>query len=322
VENMNAELSDEHIIPKVLGGVFTIPAVCKAHNNKFGYIFEGNLKKNVYIATALDKLKLQPPNLAYDKAKVKINLENKIDLKGYIDEKGKSNFFPQETNEGEKVVPEEETPDVLKKQIERFEKKYGKKINFDVGEIDKLPYNIAIPIYGTDIVFIRRRSQAGSVILHGLDQPISFRVVAKIALNHLTALYYPFVMKDEFDAIKEYILVDGKNRFVMLHTNLENVDPKILNYRPYHYIRFNFIEGTLSAVVCLFSTIKFLVFFDEFNNVEELESIKLFDNYHVYDINNKNIFTDRGDDELRELDDMLLRSVSVWGMYEKNHPDV
>lgn len=321
VENLNAELSDEHIIPKILGGVFAIPTVCKAHNDRFGYTFEGELKKNSYIVTALDKLKLKKPNLAYSEAKVIITLENETGLKGYLDEEGKVKFFPQATSGGYKVAPEEETVSMLKKQIERFEKKSGKSISFNADEFDKLPYDIAIPVYGTDIVFIKRRSRAGSVMLHGLDQPIPFRVVAKIALNHLTALYYPFVMRDEFDAIKNYILFDEKNRFVILHTMLNKADPKTLDYLPYHYIRIKFVEGALVAIVCLFGIIKFMVFFGELNDVEEFKPIDLLDNYHVYDINDRNVFPAKGDEELMEWDDMLLRSVAVWGKYINSHPD-
>jgi hypothetical protein len=321
VENLNSELSKEHIIPEVLGGVFSIPYVCKAHNNKFGHVLEGSLKKNAFITTALDKLKLQPPNLAYREANVKINLGNGLELKGHIDKNGNANLSHQEISYGHFIVPEEITPVVLKKQIERFQKKSGKTIDFNVDEFNNIPFNIAIPIYGTDIFFEKKQLQAGTVMLHGLDQPISFHVIAKIALNHLTALDYQFVMKDEFDAIKNYILFEGINQFVMLHTILDNVDPKILNYLPFHYIRIKFIERGLAAIVCLFGTIKFIVFFSEFSDIEEFKSINLLDIYHVYDINNKSIFKAKGDDELREWDDMLLRSVVVSGKYAKNRAE-
>lgn len=320
IENLGAELSDEHIIPHVLGGVFKIPVVCKEHNDKFGHTLESELKRNGFIVTAIDKLKLQPPNLAYREATIRISLDNEAELKGYIDEHGAAKIFPQDSTKEYKVIPEEQTFEVLKKQIERFEKKAGKKVNFNFDDFDKLPYDIIIPVYGTAIAFIKRRTKAGNVIIYGLDQPISFRVIAKIALTHLAALYYPFVMKDEFDAIKGYILHGGANRFVMIHTLLRDAEPKSINYLPYHYVRIKFVEGALAAIICLFGTIKFMVCFEEFSNIDEFKLRSLLDNYHVYDINDRNIFSAKGDDELREWDDMLLRSVVVWGKYAKNHP--
>lgn len=321
IDESDAELSDEHIIPEVLGGVFRIPVVCKEHNDKFGNSLESELKKNWFIATALDKLRIQPANLAYRHARTIINLEHDKGLKGYIDEKGVAKFFPQKSKEGHLVIPEDQTVDVLKKQIERYEKKTGKKIDFDLEEFENLPYDIAIPVYGTGIVFIKRKDERANVVMYGLDQPISFRVIAKIALTHLAALYYPFVMKDEFDSIKSYILQGGLNRFVMLHTLLIDVEPKNINYLPYHYIRIKFVEGGLAAIITLFGTIKFMVFFEEFENIDEFKPIDFLNNYHVYDIKNNDIFRSEGDDELRKWDDVLLRSVVVWGKHIKNNPE-
>ncbi len=315
IENLNDNLSDEHIIPEMLGGVFMIRCACGRHNNKFGRTFEGDLKRNAFIVTALDKLKLQPPDKIYRNAKVHIDLDNEKGLKGYIDKNGMAKTFPQDTKNGYQVVPEKQAIDVLKKQIERFEKKVGTKVNFNLCDFDSFPYDIAISIFGTDIVFIKRKTISGNTMLFGLDQPISFRVIAKIALTHLTALCYPFVMKDEFDAIKSYILFGGENRFVMLHTLLRDKDPKTINYLPYHYIRLKFINGALVAIVGLFGTIKFMVYFATVSNIDEFKPLEVLDNYHVYDINNKNIFPSTGDNELRKWDDMLLETVVDWAKH-------
>ncbi|MBW2035393.1 MAG: HNH endonuclease [Deltaproteobacteria bacterium] len=319
IDELGADLSDEHIIPQVLGGWLTIPVVCKEHNDRFGHSLESELKKNGFIATALDKLQIQPPNLAYREAETRIDLEYERGLKGHIDEKGSAKFFPQVSKEGHRVIPEDQTINVLKKQIERFENKTGKSINFDLEEFDNLPYDIAIPVYGTDIIFIKRKAGRGNVIMYGLDQPIPFRVIAKIVLTHLAALYYPFVMKDEFDPIKGYIVHGGINRFIILHTLLRNVEPKSVNYLPYHYIRINFVEGALAAIIALFGAIKFMIFFEEFESIDEFKPVDFLNNYHVYNIKNKNIFHAVGDDKLREWDDMLLRSVVVWGKYMKDN---
>jgi len=321
IENLGAELSDEHIIPQVLGGAFKIPVVCKVHNDKFGHTIESELKKNAFIVTALDKLKLQPPNLAYRDAKIRIDLDNDIGLKGYLDEKGTAKIFPQDPNEGYKVIPEDEAVRVLKKQIERFEKQKGKKIDFDLDNFEMFPYDLTIPIPGTDIFFIKRKTKSGRVMIHDLSQPISFRVIAKIALTHLAALNYPFVMKDKFNAIKNYIVHGDVNHFVMIHTLLHDVEPKSIEYLPYHYIRMKFVERALAAIVCLFGSIKFMVYFEEFCGIDEFGNAALLENYHVYDINNKDIFPARGDDELREWDDMLIENVVLWAKFMKNNPE-
>lgn len=320
IEELAGDLSDEHIIPQVLGGTIAIPAVCKEHNERLGYELESDLKRNAFIVAALRKLEIQPPDLAHHEAEVKIKLDDEQGLKGYIDKKGEPKFFPQDSKLGHTVIPENQTVEVLQKQVERFEKKTGKKIKFNFGEFDQLPYNIAIPIFGTDIVFIKRKPSSGTVIIHGLDRPIPFRVIAKIALTHLTALDYRFALKDEFDAIKSYILHGGRERFIMLHTFLRDVKPTSIEYLPFHYVRISLIEGALVAIVDLFGAIKFMVFFEEFSNVEEFQPKEFLDNYHVYDIKRQTIFFDQGDEELREWDDMLLGAVAAWGKYEKKHP--
>jgi len=321
IETLSSELSCEHIIPQVLGGTFKISVVCKEHNERFGHSFEGKLKRNAFVATALNTLGIEPPNLAYSEARMTINLESYEALKGYIDKEGSAQFFPQEPKEDHQVIPEEQTVGVLRKQIKRYEKKTGKKVDFDLEQFDHLPYNIAIPICGTDIVFIKRKSERGSALIHGLDQPIPFRVIAKIALTHLAALHYPFVMRNEFDPLKDYIIHGGANRFVTLHTLLGDVRPKNIRYLPYHYLRIKYVEHGLAAIVTLFGTIKFLVFFEEFNSIEEFKPISILNYYHIYDVKNRTIFYSNGHTQLIELDDMLLRSVVIWGKYAKNNPE-
>jgi len=39
------ELTDEHVIPEMIGGWITIPFVCKDCNNRFGSNIESKLKK-------------------------------------------------------------------------------------------------------------------------------------------------------------------------------------------------------------------------------------------------------------------------------------
>ena len=276
IDNLGADLSDEHIIPQVLGGAFKIPVVCKKHNDKFGHTLESELKRNGFIVTAIDKLKLQSPNLAYREATIRISLDNETGLKGYIDECGAAKIFTQDLTDNYTVVSDEQTNEVLKKKIQRLEKNTGEKANFTIE---------------------KRRSKAAYVTVNGLDKPIPSRVIAKIALTHLAALYYPFVMRDEFDAIKGYILHDTPNRFVLIYPSLRGLEPRSINYLPYHYVRIKFVNGALAAIICLFGTIKFMVFFEEFSDIDEFKPRDQLDNYHVYDINNRNIFSAKGDDE-------------------------
>lgn len=157
IEDLGAELSQEHTIPEVLGGVFTIPVVCKEHNNRLGHSLESELKKNACIATALDRLGLQPPNLAYREAKTIIDLECEKGLRGYVNENGTAKFFPQKAKQGHLVVPLEQAVDVLKKQVERFEKRTGKKIDFDFGNFRNLPSDTPIPLSGINVVLVKRK---------------------------------------------------------------------------------------------------------------------------------------------------------------------
>lgn len=127
-------------------------------------------------------------------------------------------------------------------------------------------------------------------------------------------------MREEFDPIKNYIIRGGSNRFVMADTSCRNVAPTDMEYLPYHYLRFRFVEGGLVAIVVLFSAIRLMVFFEEFHSIDESESIDFWDTYHVYDIGNRDLLSDVGPPELREEDDMLLRCVVVRGKCAKNIP--
>ena len=71
-------LTDEHIIPQVIGGWLTIPYVCKKCNNlTFGSKFEAELKGNGYIVSALDKLNIKPKKEAYRAADLRLLFPSK-----------------------------------------------------------------------------------------------------------------------------------------------------------------------------------------------------------------------------------------------------
>ena len=150
-----------------------------------------------------------------------------------------------------------------------------------------------------------------------MGEPISFKIPAIIAFEHLAGLYYPFVMKPEFDSIREWILNDGNNCHVLLNSHLSDRKPDEIEYLPYHHVRIGFQAGGLTAIVGLFGIIKYSVFLAELEDLNDFPQPDIFDYYHVYDINKKELIPHSGR-EIRENDDMLLESVTVWGKYEKN----
>lgn len=310
IDPLNSELSDEHVIPSVLGGWITVPFVCKIHNERFGHDIEKDFKKNGYIATALDKTGIQKPRNAYRASDIRVKIEGESETKGYFDKKGAVKTYPQTDSENDyMVVPEDEAMEVIRKKIERFEEKTGKKIDFDVNQYPDLPYDIAIPIYGTDFFFIKRRNKKTHVSLYALTEPIPFRAVAKIALLHFAGLDYDFAYKDNFDALKRWILFDGTNHFVMLHTNLNKIQPKLLQFKPFHYIRLTFRDDAIAAIVCLFSVIKFMVFLGNIGSIDDFRSKHYLDKYRIYDLKKRQLIQQVGPIELREIDDTLLRTI-------------
>ena len=170
VEPINSKISQEHIIPSVLGGWISLPITCKEHADDYT------------------------------------------------------------------IIQEDASIEVLKKQIGRYEKRTGKKVDFDLDSFYSLPNDKIIPIINTDISFIKT-SQKGTTIISGLSQPIPFRGIAKIALCHLSALLFPYVMRDIFNPIKNWILNDGTNHFVLIHTILHDIYPNDLEYLQINLIR-------------------------------------------------------------------------------------
>jgi hypothetical protein len=55
--------TEEHILPRALGGILTWPALCKPCNDRFGHTFEKRLKTDPAIRLAIHKLKHALPHL-------------------------------------------------------------------------------------------------------------------------------------------------------------------------------------------------------------------------------------------------------------------
>ncbi len=312
----NHVITEEHIIPRVLGGWFALPFVCKVCNNKIGSRIESNLKRNSFVVSALHKLNIVPKKLAFREAIIELDFNLSSKIKAKYGEADKPEYYPQQISDGSIVVPENEAKKLLKKMIERWEKNTGRKVRFDISKFDVLPYDVVIPIYGTNIYFIKRKNQIATITISGLDEPIPFEIPAKIAFEHLAGLDYNFIRRKEFDHIANWILNNGRNCHVLLNTILRNKSPDDLEYLPYHYIKFGFQSGGLSAIVVLFGVIKFLIFLAEIDSMEDFLRKNMLKYYHIYDLKRKNIFLDIPPPEIIEYDDMLLNAVTKWGIWE------
>ena len=263
---------------------------------------------------------MQPKKEVYRAANIQIKIEGELPLRGYFDSAGLPKIRPQDSGKNYRVVDETESPEVLRKQIERIEKKTGQKVEFDIDSFGQLPYDIAIPVSGTGISFIKRRDKKSSISIVGLTQPIPFVAIARIALLHLAGLDHEFSMKDAFDPLKRWILKGGENSYVLLHTNLKDVDPRALQYVPFHYVRICHQHGALSAIICLFGTLKFLVFLADVDDIHDFNAKSFLDYYHMYDIEKREIIQYRGPSEIYDFDTSLLRSVTVWGRATRGKP--
>ena len=309
-------LTNEHIIPQVIGGWLTIPYVCKKCNNlTFGSKFEAELKGNGYIVSALDKLNIKPKKEAYRAADLRLLFPSKEEkLKAYYDEKGTAQFYPQKLKNNTLLVPEDKAKQILSKQIKRYEKEHDVKIAFDIDSYSDLPYNIVIPIYGTDISFIKTRDEKAKLYYHNLTKPISPLLPATISFELLSLLDYNLVMKSCFDSFRNWILENGENTFVRLNSHLKGMDPLEVNYLPNHFIRFGYYSDCLVTVVGIFGVIKYSVFLGKINNLESPQLLRVLDKYMVFDLANLETFLFVGDDQSIIEDKQYLESISRYGL--------
>lgn len=312
----NHILTNEHIVPQVIGGWLTIPYVCKKCNNEtFGSEFEAELKENGYIVAALDKLNIKPKKEAYRAADLRLLFPSKQDkLKAYFNENGIAQFYPQRLKDNSMLVPEDDAKQILSKQIKRYEKEHNVKIEFDIESYSDLPYNIAIPIYGTDIHFIKTRDEKADLYYHNLSKPISPLLPATISFELLASLDYNLVMNPCFDSFRNWILKNGKNTFVLLNRHLRGTDPLGVHYLPNHFIRFGYYSNCLVAVVGIFGVFKYSVFFGKINNLECPQLLRVLDKYMIFDLANLKTFLFEGDDQSIADDKLFLESMARYGL--------
>jgi len=203
------QLTDEHIFPKCIGGWITIPYVCKKCNNDlFGSQVESMLKRNAVIVKAIADLGIQNKEKAFGSATPVFRFHKGISTKGKIIKDGDAVFHATKQDDGSLIVPENDSKDVLQKQIKRNEKKHNVNVSFNIDDFDSYPCDVEIPIPDTDISFIKRKAQKNIIVLTGLSAPIPFLVPAKIAFEFLSYIsydFYDFVMNEIFDPFREWI---------------------------------------------------------------------------------------------------------------------
>jgi len=84
VDLRDSPLSDEHIVPEVLGGWLKHRCICKSHNEQYGSYLESKLKKNAFVARAIYSLGLQNLDKAYRHGRVTIETPDGRELRGTI----------------------------------------------------------------------------------------------------------------------------------------------------------------------------------------------------------------------------------------------
>jgi len=309
-------LTYEHIIPKVLGGWLTVPFVCKTCNNKtFGSNFEADLKSNGFIVAAIDKLNLQERKNAYRAADLSLLFPTKTKkLKAYFDKNGDAQFYPQELEDKSLLIPEKDAKQVLSKKIKRYESENKIKVDFNLDDYESFPYNIVIPVFGSDICFLKTRGEKASLIFENLSKPISFKLPAKIALVLLSGIDYSLTISKELDPFRDWTLSEGENTFILLNSYLKGRNPLDINYLPNHFVRYTYFSESLVAIIGIFGIFKFSVFLGKIKSLASPALEFLLDKYIVFDLENKEVFLREGDAETLNKDKIFTESIARWGL--------
>jgi len=138
-------------------------------------------------------------------------------------------------------------------------------------------------------------------------------VIGKITFEHLALCDYSLALEQEFNPIRKWIRMGGENKFVIFwNTLLRNKKALDLEYKPFHYIFLRFKGNCLTAIVCLFSLLKFSVLLAE--NIKKIDSqfLEVIQNYHVYDLKRKSVFAVMPPDEYRKTDNIYLDVITAF----------
>jgi hypothetical protein len=311
VDPLSSPISEEHVIPRVLGGWITAPIACKRHNGFFGEEIEGALKKNGYVAMAIARLGLQTPDAAFREANIQARFSENHIMGAHLDSRGFSHLVSRTIDDGSLLIPEKQSVRVLQTQVRRYETTHKTKVNFDWDAFESLPFDHIHQIPGTDISFVKRRGRNGQIQILGLNQPIPFRVPAKIALSHLAAIGPQLAHETSFGELKTWLLKSGPNRFVMLNSLLQGEDLAQLDYSAIHHLTYRIDGDAVSAVVTLFGIIKFSVFLGSSSYITNFPHIEIFQGYHVYDVKRRSVYRTDAPLEYAEHDRLLLDAVAT-----------
>lgn len=181
------------------------------------------------------------------------------------------------------------------------------------------PYDIVIPIYGTDISIIKRKGLKTEITLKGLSEPIPFMLPAKIAFEYLSYISYDFVLSTLFDPFRSWTESNNFKYRVVINTELSNItDFSNIHFGSYHYIRFSVIDNNLLAIVCLFGWIKFSVFLGGLKYGIEFPNPDLLDVYSIFDFKNKQLLLKTPPQDIFDMDTMYLKGIKVLAKYYFN----
>lgn len=197
-------ITKEHVIPQILGGWITLPILCKKCNNHvLGRSAEAQMKQNSYIVAAIDKLKLQTPKKAYNRATISLSFENDISARGKFTNGRNLGLVPTKQPDGSLIVSNKDSKAVLAKQIERYKKKKGISIPNIDNIYDQAPVNEKISIPGTGFSFIKRGDAKGKVEISNLNKPIPFIIPAAIAIKNIAGFSYSFAVQPAFNSFRD-----------------------------------------------------------------------------------------------------------------------
>ena len=117
-------LSEEHLIPRALGGIFTCHFLCRACNSRFGSDAEAAAKSDPSILLAARKLHSDIPKLSQRliESHPHFSTGEGLRISGYIQE-GAFRVSPQERNDGSLILPTEEARKAITTMLERMAKR-------------------------------------------------------------------------------------------------------------------------------------------------------------------------------------------------------
>lgn len=311
-------ITNEHVIPQMLGGWIKLPILCNNCNSKvLGSFAESKMKQNSYIVAAIDKLKLQPPKSVYNRANITLSFDNGLSVRGKFTNGRRLKLIPTQQSDGSLIVSNEDVKTVLTKKLDRYYKDKGVSIP-DIDKFyDQAPMNVKINIPGTSFSFIKKSDSKGKIEISNLAEPIPFIIPAAIALENIAGFSYSFAVQPAFDSFRDWILDDNLTNKVMNHNVFhQSLPPNTFNYQPIHYLRYSIIEDGLVCLVVLFNVLIFTVFMGFNPDLELLPNQRLLDKYIIYDIKDRELRNSTPPDAIVSEDSQFMETMYHLANYE------